>query len=738
MWKLLPVVLVLLSLIAGCPERPQVDNAEKTETGPGKKETQSRKPVATVNRTSMEGNWVLQYSFPERNSGYIGYHTVGLLKISKSALKKEKYKIELLQGLQGLKIGNAEIGENTARVVLISGNQVYDFEGTLAGSEIRGNMFHPNPQLPIPFPARLLATNEDDLTKFARMPAHKHLAEFTAITTDQNAEKIRKFLKDHPRSPLAYFGISPLDPLNKLRKVSDPRPDPNAIRDYLRQLDFVLPHWGKRVHLNWRIKMADKLWNFPLEGTAQMRWHLAPKVAIEIVRDAESAKLTSTQKQFLNAVKRESLIEIDSLAVLESNDIKLQRAALQSLKQRTRDAAPNHPWLTYVLAEGARRTGNIDEAVELYSKILVLPALKRELSIQLEARWRKTPDWRKQLDDLWSQKTGGKSGLDEFLASTYRKSMNELLADVVAPKPKSPHRHVALLEFFTSCDDSLYVGIDVASSVVQRTYKPIDVIVLRYHLSVPRPTPLVCNDSRGRAFDYRVPQPPAIFVNGENLRLNLNRPITMQAVPAFSTVMRRFIDRQFTADVPLYHTVVSAHVKSGKLIIRAEVTGPKKPDSMLRLRLVLAEDRISYTGENGIRHHDMVVRSMPAGTDGVKLTPDKTVLQKEIDLQKLSTQIRDFLVAFEEGGKIKFRFKPVNFQKLHVVALVQHSETRKVLHAAKTVVGELASKSATGKPTPAKSNTNKPVAKKPASKKPLSPTLPPPPSLPMRPADKKP
>ena len=44
------------------------------------------------------------------------------------------------------------------------------------------------------------------------------------------------------------------------------------------------------------------------------------------------------------------------------------------------------------------------------------------------------------------------------------------------------------------------------------------------------------------------------------------------------------------------------------------------PGEKMMLRFVLAEERVRYTGGNGIRYHHMVVRSMPGGAKGFALT----------------------------------------------------------------------------------------------------------------------
>jgi len=745
MWKLLPVACVLLVVIAGCPERPKVETEESTQkTEPEKKQARSEKPPAPVSRDSLAGNWVLQYSFPLPESKYVSYHSIALLRFTKSESKGEEYTAELLRTadrFQGVAIRKAEVRGKTVNIVLGRNNLVFDFQGRLAETEVRGNMFHPDQRFPIPFPARLLATNEANLDKFQKIPPHQKFPEFQQAMqkwiSEQSREGFLKFIAEHPESPLAYFAVGPLDPLKNLKDKSDSRPDPDAIREYLKHVDAVCPAWGKRMQLAWRFRIAKNLTRMRLPSDGTVRRHLAPEVVLEIMAHAESPELAGQfgpqQPQMISEYRRSAEIALASRTLLDSQDAKQRAEALETLNQQTANAGPNHPWLTYVRAEAARRDGRLDRAVELYARMVALPALADDVARELKSRWRKPPDLRKRLEDLWVEKTGGKGNLDTFLAATYKTALRELRIAVHAPKPTSGPGHTALCEVFTSCDDRNFVGVDVASQLLQQAYRPEDLIVLRYHLDVPRPNPLVCNDSRARAFDYRIARPPAVVVNGRRLPLATRRRFGMTAVPGLTDFLRDFIDRQFVEKPPPATVAVSAKHQENRLEILMTVNGPEKPNEDLRLRVVLAEDHIDYTGENGIRRHEMVVRSLPMGTDGVPLEPGRRKFRKEVNLKNLSTQIRDFLVSFEEGQGVKFPFKPVGFRKLHVVALIQDKRSREILHCASDVV-ELASNGSSKNASPVKPNPAKGASKKRKSAKSLRPMQPPPPPLPVDPA----
>jgi hypothetical protein len=126
---------------------------------------------------------------------------------------------------------------------------------------------------------------------------------------------------------------------------------------------------------------------------------------------------------------------------------------------------------------------------------------------------------------------------------------------------------------------------------------------------------------------------------------------------------------------------LSADAKEGQLMISAVVEGLVEPSENLRLRLVLAEDEIAYVAPNQIRLHEMVVRTMPGGPEGVQPQAGDFKFTQTIKLAEFRQRLADDLATLEENVGEKF---PVNLEpeKLHLVAFVQDDSTREVLQAA--------------------------------------------------------
>ena len=96
----------------------------------------------------------------------------------------------------------------------------------------------------------------------------------------------------------------------------------------------------------------------------------------------------------------------------------------------------------------------------------------------------------------------------------------EKIPVVVAPPypgRKGKSDRVSLVELFTGAQCPPCVTADVAFDALGKTYKPSEVILLEYHLNIPRPDPLNNPDTEERAKYYgkSIEGTPTMFVNGK-------------------------------------------------------------------------------------------------------------------------------------------------------------------------------------------------------------------------------
>ena len=100
------------------------------------------------------------------------------------------------------------------------------------------------------------------------------------------------------------------------------------------------------------------------------------------------------------------------------------------------------------------------------------------------------------------------------------------------------------------------------------------------------------------------------------------------------------------------------------------------------LRFALAEERVRYTGGNGIRYHHMVVRAMPGGVKGVALTKKSAEETVTFDPEALRGELTKYLDDFAKNeGQFPRSDRPLAMKNLKLIAFVQNDATREVLHA---------------------------------------------------------
>ena len=115
---------------------------------------------------------------------------------------------------------------------------------------------------------------------------------------------------------------------------------------------------------------------------------------------------------------------------------------------------------------------------------------------------------------------------------------------------------------------------------------------------------------------------------------------------------------------------------------KATVSDLEAPGEKVMLRFGLAEERIRYTGGNGLRYHHMVVRAMPGGAKGVALTKKTHEQSVTIDPDAIKAALTKSLDDFaKEKTPFPRTDRPLALRNLKLVALVQNDATKEILHA---------------------------------------------------------
>ena len=172
---------------------------------------------------------------------------------------------------------------------------------------------------------------------------------------------------------------------------------------------------------------------------------------------------------------------------------------------------------------------------------------------------------------------------------------------------KSKSDRVALVELFTGAHCPPCVAADLAFDAVGHAYKPSDVVLLQYHLHIPRPDALTNPDTEARAKFYAdaVNGTPTVLFNGKPSGLDGgSKDDASDKYDEFTGLLDPLLEEP--AKLKL---TASAVQKGDKIEIVAAVSDVAKPSDELRLRLALVEDKVEYPGTNKLTEHHNVVRA---------------------------------------------------------------------------------------------------------------------------------
>jgi hypothetical protein len=229
------------------------------------------------------------------------------------------------------------------------------------------------------------------------------------------------------------------------------------------------------------------------------------------------------------------------------------------------------------------------------------------------------------------------------------------------------------------------VGAGLAFEAALERYTRQDFIVLNYHVHIPLPDPMVNPDAAKRRTFYSVNSSPSYFFDGD---ADGGGGGADNAKSIFESKVDPTIEKHL-AEAPGARIRLKASSTGSTVKAKADVSKVTSKSDKLRLHIVLAEDTVTYSGENGERFHPMVVRSMALdakSNQGFALKPGKGgTFEYTFDIAKAAADAKAHLENFEtveRKGEYKFRQKKHEITGgLVVVAFVQDEGTKKVLQA---------------------------------------------------------
>lgn len=229
------------------------------------------------------------------------------------------------------------------------------------------------------------------------------------------------------------------------------------------------------------------------------------------------------------------------------------------------------------------------------------------------------------------------------------------------------------------------MGAGLAFDAALERYTRNDFIVLNYHVHIPAPDPMVNPSVIKRREFYGVNSSPSYVFDGD---LDGGGGGAENARSIFESKVDPAIQTRL-AEKPGAQIKLRASATGSTVSVKADVSKVTSKSDKLRLQIALAEDSVTYSGENGERFHPMVVRSTAVdaqSAQGFALRPGKGgSFTYAFDLAKAVADAKAHLEHFESverKGEYTFRQKKHEITGgLVVVAFVQDEATKKVLQA---------------------------------------------------------
>jgi TolA-binding protein/thiol-disulfide isomerase/thioredoxin len=294
------------------------------------------------------------------------------------------------------------------------------------------------------------------------------------------------------------------------------------------------------------------------------------------------------------------------------------------------------------------------------------------------------------LERAYRKKYGNLDGLEAKLDAIYLARPKPFDPGHYAPTGKESGR-VVLAELFTGSECPPCVAADQAFDGLAERYDRNMVAVLVYHLHIPGPDPMTNPDTESRAKYYEVGSTPIVIIDGVDKQVGGGS--SAQSPMVFNNYKGKIEARLSKPPLAVF-TDLKAKIEgqtltvTGQVNLAPEVAGKAEK---ARLRIALVLDVVRYTGGNGVRFHNFVVRKFIGPPVGWPLEQPgtKTSFSESVNIATLGDNQREYLTKYENeiAGKFRPGFKfhekldRIEPARLLIIAFVQDDQTKEILQA---------------------------------------------------------
>ncbi len=270
----------------------------------------------------------------------------------------------------------------------------------------------------------------------------------------------------------------------------------------------------------------------------------------------------------------------------------------------------------------------------------------------------------------------------------YKKTAIDFTPEKFAGRKDKEANRVAVFEMFTGAMCPPCVAADLAFDALETTYSPKDLILLQYHQHIPGPDPLTNPDTVARWTYYGklFPKdmrgvPSSVFDGKPQGGGGGGKANAQKKYDEYKKIIDATLEMK--ADVTVTGT---AKLDAGEVKVDATVGGKTEGTTV---RIVLAEEEVRYLGGNGIRLHHQVVRSMFGQPDGWKVADlEGGKASASLKLDDLKKSLAEYMATYHKDTRpFSNPDRPLKFEHLSVIVLVQNDETGEILNAVQMPLG---------------------------------------------------
>ena len=477
------------------------------------------------------------------------------------------------------------------------------------------------------------------------------------------------------------------------RDTKDPRKKLEALETFLKDypygmradsvreliLDTVIKNWPAQKD---QIKAAAEnmidtapFWNKTSVYDDVANKLIAARVMPEFAEELAAKGLAAEEKELEETARKTRASYLGTLGRALLNNGKAAEAE-KTLKEAY-SLDPSSPAVDHGLAEIAEKRGDLQQALS-YEMAAFLTSQSSE-----EARPRT------KIEELYRKLHGSLDGLDAALDARYEKESPNPLAVERYHSGRSRTNRVVLAELFTGAGCAPCAAADLAFDGLAERYSHNDLAVLIYHLHIPRPDPMTNPSAQTRHDFYTPPGTPTYVIDGDAVPGGGGRDYANTLFNRIVSAIDPELEKPPEASI-----VLTARLEANHVVVNANLDRITSTSKDLRLQIALVEDKLRYSGENGIRFHNMVVRSLAGDKEGgfVVAAGQPASIKQDFDIGAISNELKksldDYEVAGHRGEPFTFTEKKYQIDPamLSVVAFVQDNTTKNVLQAVYTRV----------------------------------------------------